>query len=320
MPVHKLSEQALINRILRADPKLTRAAVNAVIAARDAPGTIRQLAALINTGQVEAAIQTAARAGAIDIANAGAAVYVESGVATSSQLSTVLVATVDFDSVHDLAVSYVRANRLRLIREATDTLRQAAHIALERGVQEGAGPIAQARNFRASVGLTAHQDAAVQNYRQLLTRAHQGDLEALTRQLRDRRFDRTIQRAARQGEPLTRLQIDTMVDRYRARAIKRRAETIARTEALRAVHAGNHDAFRQAADENHLAAADVKRTWVAARDERTRPTHVAASGQAVGLNDPFIVGGAALMYPGDPNGPAEETILCRCAVTMRVTT
>jgi len=32
----------------------------------------------------------------------------------------------------------------------------------------------------------------------------------------------------------------------------------------------------------------------------------------VGMNEPFLVGGASLMYPGDPNGPASEIINCRC--------
>jgi hypothetical protein len=52
--------------------------------------------------------------------------------------------------------------------------------------------------------------------------------------------------------------------------------------------------------------------WVARHDERTRPTHVAADGQRVPLDQPFNVGGAALMHPGDRSGPVGETINCRC--------
>jgi uncharacterized protein with gpF-like domain len=32
------------------------------------------------------------------------------------------------------------------------------------------------------------------------------------------------------------------------------------------------------------------------------------------MGQPFIVGGARLMQPGDPAGPPGETIQCRCTV------
>jgi hypothetical protein len=32
------------------------------------------------------------------------------------------------------------------------------------------------------------------------------------------------------------------------------------------------------------------------------------------MDEPFIVGESELMYPSDPEGPAEEVINCRCAV------
>lgn len=48
-------------------------------------------------------------------------------------------------------------------------------------------------------------------------------------------------------------------------------------------------------------------------DTRTRPTHHEADGQRTLLTEPFIVGGARLLYPGDPRGPAQEVIQCRCS-------
>lgn len=55
------------------------------------------------------------------------------------------------------------------------------------------------------------------------------------------------------------------------------------------------------------------RRWVAIADDRTRPTHRAASGQVVTLDEPFTVGGYPLRYPHDPDGPASETVNCRCS-------
>lgn len=47
-------------------------------------------------------------------------------------------------------------------------------------------------------------------------------------------------------------------------------------------------------------------------DTRTRPTHRVAEGQRVPVGQPFIVGGFPMMFPGDPLGPPQERINCRC--------
>ena len=59
---------------------------------------------------------------------------------------------------------------------------------------------------------------------------------------------------------------------------------------------------------------EVYKRWVATGDERTRDAHVKANGQEVKFNEPFIVGGEKLMYPGDENGSAENVINCRCTM------
>lgn len=87
-----------------------------------------------------------------------------------------------------------------------------------------------------------------------------------------------------------------------------RAKLIARTEAAAAVNAGDYAVHRELSRTGF----EVKRRWLAARDSRTRKSHVAANGQVVGVSEPFVVGGARLKFPGDPEGPAKETIACRC--------
>jgi hypothetical protein len=60
---------------------------------------------------------------------------------------------------------------------------------------------------------------------------------------------------------------------------------------------------------------DATKTWSAVGDEKTRPDHMDADGQQVGINDTFQVGGEALLYPGDPEGSDEQTMNCRCWTT-----
>jgi hypothetical protein len=62
----------------------------------------------------------------------------------------------------------------------------------------------------------------------------------------------------------------------------------------------------------------LQKQWVAAEDHRTRPFHAAANGQMVDLNQPFIVGGEMLMYPGDEAGSPWNTINCRCTTVYEV--
>jgi HK97 family phage portal protein len=85
-----------------------------------------------------------------------------------------------------------------------------------------------------------------------------------------------------------------------------RAETIARTETV----GGHNAASRTAASASGLVTA---RQWLAASDARVRDSHVELDGHTTnGMDDPYPNG---LMYPGDPSGPARESINCRCVET-----
>ena len=92
---------------------------------------------------------------------------------------------------------------------------------------------------------------------------------------------------------------------FEARMPQSRLEMIARSESIRASNAGSHALFTDWGVKRH--------SWLATNDNRTRDSHRAADGQVRAIDEPFDVGGAKLMYPGDPNGPPEETIQCRCA-------
>lgn len=91
-----------------------------------------------------------------------------------------------------------------------------------------------------------------------------------------------------------------------------RSETIARTE----MHSAANAAQYIAADSLGVP---MQREWIAADDERTRDDHAAASGQTVGMDEPFDVGGEQLMQPGDPSGSPEQIINCRCTTGFIVT-
>lgn len=59
---------------------------------------------------------------------------------------------------------------------------------------------------------------------------------------------------------------------------------------------------------------ELEKCWIATIDGKTRNTHFAADGQRAPLAGTFTVGGASLHFPGDPDGPPDETMNCRCRV------
>ena len=59
----------------------------------------------------------------------------------------------------------------------------------------------------------------------------------------------------------------------------------------------------------------MQKEWIASFDDRTRSSHSeAGASDPVDYNQPFMVGGSFMMFPGDPAGPAAEVINCRCSV------
>jgi SPP1 gp7 family putative phage head morphogenesis protein len=83
-----------------------------------------------------------------------------------------------------------------------------------------------------------------------------------------------------------------------------RARMIVRTETVRATN------FTQiaAADEEEY---EMEKQWIAIEDNRTRKSHSHAGvdGERTAIDEPYSNG---LMFPGDPQGSAKETINCRC--------
>ena len=80
-----------------------------------------------------------------------------------------------------------------------------------------------------------------------------------------------------------------------------RARTIARTEVHNATQYGTMQGYKQAGFTSKI--------WVAVMDSATRDSHASVDGEERPMDTPFSNG---LMFPGDPNGPAEEIINCRC--------
>lgn len=92
-----------------------------------------------------------------------------------------------------------------------------------------------------------------------------------------------------------------------------RAQAIVRTEVGR-----NFSMATQAGlDESADYVPGLMKMWLHAplgSSKTNRPSHVAKHGHTVAWNDAFYFPGGALRFPQDPNGPASETVNCKCRV------
>jgi uncharacterized protein with gpF-like domain len=88
-----------------------------------------------------------------------------------------------------------------------------------------------------------------------------------------------------------------------------RARVIAQTEVTRAYGAGT---LAAGMEQSRVTGRLLQKRWDTEHDQRVRDSHRAVDGQVLDLNYPFYVDSFPLMFPGDPMGPPETVINCRC--------
>ena len=243
--------------------------------------------------------------------------------------------TITYDRANPRAVELLRDSRRRIIGNINGNARQVIENELVVGVLDGRNPRETARAIQNTIGLNPHLQGAVNRYRRLLTEGEDGrpaaaSLNNLRRLIHPdnptprspqevRLIQSTIQEIERARLPssnaLSDQQVTKLVNRYRTRLIRYRAERIARTETLRALNEGSEEMFAQGIQHGGLIEEDeVVRTWVTAGDGRVRDSHSYMHRQQRGFGQPFTSGdGNSLRWPGD-GGPA-ESVNCRCTIS-----
>ena len=236
-----------------------------------------------------------------------------------------------FDMTSTDAVQWLSTLSSNLITEVVEDQREMVRTVLAGYTAQGVNPRTQAldlvgrvdktsgKRVGGFIGLTTQQSQWVQNARAELESL---DANYLTRALRDKRFDATIIKAIKNNEQLPRSTIDAAITRMQSRALKYRADTIARTEAINALRAGQAQSIANAIERGKITENEVTKEWDSSGDDgRTRDSHLMMEGQKQRFPDPFItIEGYRLMYPGDSSlgAPGKETIQCRCRAVYRI--
>ena len=298
-------------RAARYEPELRRGILEAFrrLASRMDDAAVERA---IKTGDLDAAVKAALPEGAMNRAFYGVRKVAREAMtatanATIRNTPALREIGIRFDTLSPTVIEAARTIETGsygyLKKEMADGLRSA----IEAGLEAGKGPRAVARGLTETLGLTRYQEGIIGNFRQAL---ETGDLgKALGYELRDKRLDAIIKKAAESGKPLTPAQIDRMATAYRQRYKAFNAETHARTTALTAQRVGAQEAWRQSAADLGPDYIVVK-VWRATMDTRTRDSHRRANNTKALLDGKYPNGDS---YPGEA-----EPWNCRCVETYKV--
>lgn len=234
-----------------------------------------------------------------------------------------------FDMTATAAAQWIATESSRMVVEIAESQRQMIRERIAEGTAAGINPRQQALDLVGRVGtdgvrrggfigLTQQQAQWIANARAEL---QTGNSNYFTRALRDKRFDATFRRLFDDGKKPTQQQINAAITSMQNRAQKYRADTIARTEAINGLRAGQAEGVAQAIRKGDIDPGDVTKIWDSTGDGRTRLTHLQMEDQRRALYQPFdFPFGGQAMYPGDDSlgAPTNEIIQCRCRVIYRV--
>lgn len=266
--------------------------------------------------------------------------YRVGGMTGASQIglfpSTIGDISLRFSMRSPAAENWLAKESSKLITEMAETQKEVVRATLLDGMANGDNPRRTALDLVGTVqpkggrvggfvGLTTQQQGWINNARL--------ELESLSpryfsRELRDKRFDAMIRKAIATDTPLSSAQINKIIIRMQDKALKYRADVIARTESIKALKAGQYESVLQAIDKGEVDAQDVTKEWDATENTiggRTRDSHVLMEGQKRAIKTPFdfpyisksLPDGQA-QFPSDDSlgAPASQLIQCRCKLKI----
>jgi hypothetical protein len=246
------------------EPRLARAYA-AVLAGLRAAFTLAQWDDIVQRGDVTP-ITEALNAQPLQMA------LRESVAASAGETAILGQLKVEFDILHPYVSDALRIFESRAIQTLEQEVRSGVLAYLNTTVSRGINPREIARGLRDQIGLPPNLVQAGARYREMLTSGDAGQLkQALTRAIRDKRFDGTIERAISGQTSLTREQIDRQMERWYERALTVHTETIARTASMDAVNVGNRLAWQQVVADGQVSIHNLRRYWVVAKDEKVCP-------------------------------------------------
>ena len=221
------------------------------------------------------------------------------------------------------------------VTNISDEVKETLRVMLSDGMSKGANPRDTALNIVGRInplskkreggviGLSSNQARWSLNARRYLENLDEKYFEL---GLRDKRFDSLVRKAIAERRKLTKEDIDRLIVSYNNKALKYRADAIARTETMQSINRGEWAAIEEGIENGYFKSKQIKKWWSDAHDGRTRKTHFQLGKKynrdnAIPYEEAFVTKtGEKLMYPGDKSLGASprEIIHCRCKAVYKI--
>lgn len=304
---------------------ISLAQITAMIAAGDDLALVQSLEKMADYTPTLEAMRSAYLAGAQD----------EIGTLSGAAVSRIIQATGRrpiFDPRRQTAEAWMQAQAKDVVTALAQQQGDTIGLILTAGRDRGATPrqIAEAivgpmqSNGKRSggvIGLAGNDTQAIINARAQLSSGDPAKMrEYFDRIRRDRRFDKTIQKAIQAGVAPPQDVIDKAVSRYSERLLQTRAEAQASIEAMEVYNAGRQQFYKQLIDDG-IDATTITKQWKTRGDEKVREAHRRMNGQTQYGDVPFNApGGYKMAAPGDMSqgAPVSLVVRCRCRAVYRI--
>ena len=331
-------QQHQVAELLRAfEPKIEKAFRDAISKSAGAID-LKKLIAALELGDVEHAVRLFRLEQGVffPLSDALRSSFMAGGALTGSGLPMGVSASFGFDGRHVRAEAWAARHAGYLITTVLDDIMHMARDVILDGLREGRGSAKVARDLMGRkvgrvrvggfLGLNGPQTDDVIRARQILSDPKQirkyfikdrktGRMKPRF-ELSDRRFDRQILKAIREGRGISGDKLDQIIEGHKSKALLHRGKVIAKQEAHTALAAGREEGFQQLLDGGNVESVSVR--WQHNLSQEPRDDHVAMSGTVIQFGQTFNFADASMKHPHDPAGGAKHSLGCRCIAVYRV--
>lgn len=323
-------QERLIADLLRTHTKAIQEAIWAAIREANRNLDYSALIAALKANDIEAAASLFrfSQGQLFPVEEAVRSAYVSAGASVAPHLPRLPAGAFGFNGRHWRAEAWLQGQLSKaVVGSFGEGSAEAARTIIRAGFEDGRGVQAIGRSLAGRLvggervgsvfGLSDPIAASIERSRRLLSSGSPTQIrEYFGLKLRDARNDKLVKKALRDERPLTTAEVDKIIQDHTNKAIRRRAQDIARNEAFTAQSMGREESYKQVAERPDVEA--VMKRWQHNLSDPAREDHEAMNGVTIPVNEDFHFSDVDMSAPHDPRGGPKHSMGCRCVAIYRI--